>query len=44
MTFGCSSFTWETEDGNHLLGRTYDQFGDLKQNRIAHIPGSLTVE
>ena len=38
MTFGCSSFTWETEDGNHLLGRTYDQFGDLKQNRIAHIP------
>ena len=29
MEFACSSFSWETKDGRHLLGRTYDQFGDL---------------
>lgn len=36
--FGCSSFSWDTEDGKHLLGRTYDQFGDLSRNKIAVIP------
>lgn len=34
MEFGCSSFSWETKDGLHLLGRTYDQFGDLRANQI----------
>lgn len=34
---GCSSFTWDTEDGRHLLGRTYDMFGDLSANTIAVI-------
>ena len=36
--FGCSGFTWDTEDGKHLLGRTYDQFGNLDGNRIAVVP------
>lgn len=36
--FGCSGFTWDTEDGKHLLGRTYDQFGNLEGNRIAVVP------
>lgn len=38
MDFGCSSFSWETRDGRHLLGRTYDQFGDLAANRIISVP------
>ena len=38
MQFGCSSFAWNTEDGRHLLGRTYDQFGTLSGNRIVLIP------
>lgn len=38
MDFGCSSFTWETLDGRHLLGRTYDQLGDLKANRVIGVP------
>lgn len=36
--FGCSGFTWETEDKKHLLGRTYDQFGNLEGNGIAVVP------
>lgn len=36
--FGCSCFSWDTADGKHLLGRTYDQFGNLEDNRIAVIP------
>lgn len=38
MDFGCSSFSWETENGLHLLGRTYDQFGDLAANRVIAVP------
>ena len=38
MNFGCSSFSWETADGKHLLGRTYDQFGDLAANRVIGVP------
>lgn len=38
MDFGCSSFSWETENGRHLLGRTYDQFGALRANRVAAVP------
>lgn len=38
MDFGCSSFSWETEDGRHLLGRTYDQFGDLRANQVIAVP------
>ena len=38
MDFGCSSFSWETKNGLHLLGRTYDQFGDLAANRILSVP------
>lgn len=38
MEFGCSSFSWETTDGLHLLGRTYDQRGSLDNNRILAIP------
>lgn len=38
MDFGCSSFSWETKNGLHLLGRTYDQFGDLAANRVISVP------
>lgn len=38
MEIGCSSFTWETKDGRHLLGRTYDQFGDLRANQVLAVP------
>ena len=38
--FGCSGFAWHTEDDCHLLGRTYDMFGDLSGNKITVIaPG-----
>lgn len=43
MDFGCSSFSWETKDGSHLLGRTYDQFGDLTANRIVSVPPGDTL-
>lgn len=40
IIFACSSFSWHTEDGLHLLGRTYDMFGDLSGNRITVVaPG-----
>ena len=42
MEFGCSSFSWETKGGLHLLGRTYDQFGDLKTNQVIQIPQGLS--
>ena len=38
MEFGCTSFSWETRDGRHLLGRTYDQFGNLRANRVIGAP------
>ena len=44
MILGCSSFTWDTKDGKHLLGRTYDQFGDLSGNRIAVIPRNYRMK
>lgn len=44
MKFGCSSFSWETEDKKHLLGRTYDQFGNLYGNRIAAVPRSFHMK
>ena len=44
MKSGCSSFSWETEDKNHLLGRTYDQFGNLDGNKIAFIPKGYSIK
>ena len=41
MDFGCSSFSWRTEDNRHLLGRTYDQFGDLTANRVISVPQGM---
>ena len=41
MKFACSSFSWQTKDGLHLLGRTYDQFGDLKANRVVGVPKGI---
>lgn len=41
MNFGCSSFSWETKDGRHLLGRTYDQFGSLEANRVIGVPKGI---
>ncbi len=37
MELGCSRFSWRTKDGRHLLGRTYDQFGDLRANRVIRV-------
>jgi len=44
MEVGCSSFTWETHDKNHLLGRTYDYFGNLDANKIVIIPRNHTLK
>ncbi len=41
MDIGCSSFSWQTADGRHLLGRTYDQFGDLAANQVIAVPAGL---
>ena len=38
MKFACSSFSWHTNDNKHLLGRTYDFFGNLDSNSIAIVP------
>src|SRR3712207_1944280 len=43
MNFACSSFSWSTKDNKHLLGRTYDQFGDLQGNKIVVIPRNYTI-
>lgn len=44
MESGCSSFSWETQDKKHLLGRTYDQFGNLDGNRIAAVPRNYIMK
>lgn len=44
MITGCSSFSWETEDQKHLLGRTYDQSGDLGGNCIASVPRNFKMK
>lgn len=43
MNFACSSFSWSTKDNKHLLGRTYDQFGNLQGNKIVVIPRNYTI-
>ncbi|MGX4598100.1 linear amide C-N hydrolase [Faecalimicrobium sp. JNUCC 81] len=43
MKFACSSFSWETKDNKHLLGRTYDQFGNLDGNKIVVIPKDYII-
>lgn len=36
--FGCSAFSWETEDGKHLWGRNFD-FNQIAQgSRITYMP------
>lgn len=44
MNFGCSCFSWETDDAQHLLGRTYDQPGNLSANRIAMLPRGFSMK
>ena len=44
LNMGCTCFSWETEDGMHLLGRTYDQCGNLKGNRIAAVPRNYPLK
>ena len=41
---GCTCFTWETKDHKHLLGRTYDQCGNLQANSIAVIPRNYPLK
>lgn len=43
MKFGCSSITWDTLDNKHLLGRTYDQSGNLDGNGIAVVPRNFKM-
>ena len=31
MKLGCSSLSWQTQDGKHILGRTCDMFALLEQ-------------
>ena len=42
--FCCSGFSWQTADGLHLLGRTYDMFGTLEGNRITVIAPGYELE
>lgn len=44
MTIGCSSFSWETKDQKHLLGRTYDQFGKLNGNCVTAVPRNYKMK
>lgn len=44
INMGCTCFTWETQDHKHLLGRTYDQCGSLKGNRIAAVPRNYPLK
>ena len=43
MKLGCTSFSWKTKDNKHLLGRTYDQFGTLSDNKIVIIPKNYII-
>jgi len=43
MEFGCSSISLKTLDGNQLLGRTYDMFGNLRQNKIVFTPRNQEI-
>ncbi len=43
MKFLCSSFSWDTKDGKHLLGRTYDDYGSLSENAIFCINRNHTI-
>lgn len=38
MKASCSSFTCQSADQKHFLGRTYDEYGDIYVNNIAIIP------
>lgn len=44
MEYGCSSFSWITEDNKHLLGRTYDYFGNLDANKIVIVPRNYRLK
>lgn len=44
ISMGCTCFTWETKDHMHLLGRTYDQCGNLQKNRIAVVPRNYPLQ
>lgn len=44
MNFGCSCFSWETDDAKHLFGRTYDQPGNLTANRIVMLPSGFSMQ
>lgn len=38
MKLGCTSFALDTLDQKHLLGRTYDFFGNLEGNKLTFTP------
>lgn len=42
--YACTSCAWTTEDGLHLLGRTYDMFGSLEGNRITVVKEGYSLQ
>lgn len=42
--YACTSCAWTTEDGLHLLGRTYDMFGTLEGNRITVVKEGYSLQ
>ena len=42
--YACTSCAWTTEDGLHLLGRTYDMFGTLEGNRITVVKKGYSLQ
>lgn len=43
MKASCSSFTCESSDKKHFLGRTYDEYGDILANKITIIPRNYEI-
>lgn len=39
----CSSFTCTSKDNKHFLGRTYDDYGNIKTNKISLIPKNMDI-
>ena len=43
MKASCSSFTCQSADGKHFLGRTYDEYGDISANKVSIIPRGYEI-
>lgn len=43
MKASCSSFTCVSADKKHFLGRTYDEYGDITNNKVVIIPKGYQI-